>query len=322
MQAPSIPSNEKTRLETLRALKILDSDPEERFDRLTRLAKRLFGSSIALISLVDADRQWFKSSFGLEAKETSRELSFCGHAILGDEIFEVSDATLDDRFADNPLVTESPNIRFYAGCPLTVANGSKLGTLCILDQAPRNFDEDDRVLLRDLARMVEVELSALQLATTDDLTLLSNRRGFESLAQHALSVCNRLSLPATMLFFDLNKFKQINDQFGHAEGDRALTVFSSILLDVFRDSDVIGRLGGDEFVVLLTNSNKTDAQSVLERMASLINTENATAKRGYDIAYSIGMMEYDLTKHSSISTLLDDADKLMYINKTNNTPNS
>ena len=90
MQTPAMPNNEKTRLETLRALKILDSDPEERFDRLTRLARRLFGSSIALISLVDADRQWFKSSVGLEVKETSRELSFCGHAILGDEIFEAN----------------------------------------------------------------------------------------------------------------------------------------------------------------------------------------------------------------------------------------
>ena len=317
MQSPAIPRNEKTRLETLRALKILDSDPEERFDRLTRLAKRLFGSSIALISLVDADRQWFKSSFGLEVKETTRELSFCGHAILGDEIFEVSDALLDNRFADNPLVTDSPNIRFYAGCPLTVANGSKLGTLCILDQEPRSFDEDDKILLRDLARMVEVELSALQLATTDELTLLSNRRGFESLAQHALSVCIRLDLPASMLFFDLNKFKQINDQFGHAEGDRALTTFSSILLEVFRDSDVIGRLGGDEFVVLLTNSDEVESRTVLERLASSVASANLEAKRGYDISYSIGVTQYDSKAHTSISSLLEDADKRMYLNKKN-----
>jgi len=315
MQAPLKPANEKNRLETLRALKILDSDPEERFDRLTRLAKRLFGSSIALISLVDADRQWFKSSFGLEVKETSRELSFCGHAILGDEIFEVSDALLDNRFSDNPLVTSSPNIRFYAGCPLSVPNGSKLGTLCILDQEPRHFDEDDKVLLRDLARMVEVELSALQLATTDELTLLSNRRGFESLAQHALSVCQRLDLPATMLFFDLNKFKQINDQFGHAEGDRALTIFSSLLLEVFRDSDVIGRLGGDEFVVLLTNSNQDESKTTLDRLSNLVTKHNHDAKRGYDLSFSVGFSLYDPSAHDSVSALIDDADKKMYVHK-------
>lgn len=315
MQKPTIPSNEKTRLETLRALKVLDSDPEERFDRLTRLAKRLFGVPIALVSLVDADRQWFKSSIGLDVKETTRDLSFCGHAILGDEIFEVPDAALDNRFSDNPLVVGSPNIRFYAGCPLTVSNGSKLGTLCILDQEPRDFDDDDKLLLRDLAKMVEVELSALQLASTDDLTLLSNRRGFEALAQHALSVCNRLEKPASLMFFDLNKFKQINDQFGHAEGDRALTAFSSILLEVFRDSDVIGRLGGDEFVVLLTNTSKAESELVSERLEEMMSEYNASAKRGYDLSYSMGLIEYDPKVHVSISNLLSDADKKMYIHK-------
>ena len=200
MLVPAKPGNEQTRLETLRALNILDSTPEERFDRLTRLAKRLFGVPIALVSLIDADRQWFKSSFGLDATETSREISFCGHAILGDEIFEVPDAALDERFHDNPMVKGAPNIRFYAGCPLSVVNGSKLGTLCLIDQEPRSFDDDDRMLLRDLARMVELELSAVQLASTDELTLLSNRRGFEMLAQHALHVCNRLEKPVSMIF--------------------------------------------------------------------------------------------------------------------------
>lgn len=318
MLKPAIPSNEKTRLETLRSLNILDSSPEERFDRLTRLARRLFGVPIALVSLIDADRQWFKSSFGLEAKETSREISFCGHAILGDEIFEVPDAALDERFHDNPMVTESPNIRFYAGCPLTVLNGSKLGTLCLIDQEPRAFDDDDRELLRDLARMVEMEIAAVQLATMDELTLLSNRRGFESLAQHAINVCVRLEKPVSMLFFDLNNFKEVNDQYGHAEGDRALTTFSNILMEVFRDSDVIGRLGGDEFVVLLTNTNQAEAKEVLTRLQSMIAEHNVTAKRGYDITYSVGTIEYDMNIHGSIAELINAADQLMYVQKKKN----
>ncbi len=318
MQAPLKPANEKTRLETLRALNILDSMPEERFDRITRMAKRLFGVSVALVSLVDADRQWFKSSFGLEAKETSRDISFCGHAILGDDILEVPDAALDERFNDNPLVTQSPNIRFYAGCPLTVTNGSKLGTLCLLDQEPRNLDEDDKILLRDLARMVEIELSALQLATMDELTSLSNRRGFEALAQHALLVCKRLDKPVSMLYFDLDKFKQINDQYGHAEGDRALTTFSNALLEVFRESDVLGRMGGDEFVALLTNTNDTEMQEALNRLQAYITHYNTSEKRGYDIAYSVGAIQYDPNQHESIADLLDAADKLMYIKKKAN----
>lgn len=126
MQKPAKPLDEATRLDTLRALNILDTLPEERFDRLTRLAKRLFGVPIALVSLVDEDRQWFKSCQGLHASETSRDISFCGHAILGDDIFLIPNAAADERFHDNPLVTDEPHIRFYAGCPLTVSKGASL----------------------------------------------------------------------------------------------------------------------------------------------------------------------------------------------------
>ena len=224
---------------------------------------------------------------------------------------------MDERFYDNPLVTDSPKIRFYAGCPLTVLNGSKLGTLCLIDQEPRAFDDDDRTLLRDLARMVEMEIAAVQLASMDELTLLSNRRGFEALSQHALHVCNRLQKPVSMLFFDLNDFKQINDQYGHAEGDRALTTFSNILMEVFRDSDVVGRLGGDEFVVLLTNTSQDETSEVLKRLQAMITDHNVVAKRGYDIAYSVGTTQYDTNIHSSIADLINAADQSMYIQKKN-----
>ncbi len=178
MIKPPFPINEAARLDTLRRLNVLDTPPEERFDRLTRLAKRLFDVPIALVSLVDADRQWFKSRQGLDVTETPRDLSFCGHAILGSEIMVVTDACCDERFANNPLVTGDPKIRFYAGFPLSAANGGKLGTLCLIDRAPRAMSEDDVRLLDDLATMVEEELAALQLATIDELTGLSNRRGF------------------------------------------------------------------------------------------------------------------------------------------------
>lgn len=266
MQTPPTPSDERTRLDTLRALNILDTSPEERFDRLTRLAKRLFGVPIALVSLVDENRQWFKSRQGLDACETSRDVSFCGHAILSDEVLLVPDAAIDERFHDNPLVVNDPAIRFYAGCPLRVPNGSRLGTLCLIDREPRDFDEDDLALLRDLARMAEQELAAVQLATMDELTMVSNRRGFEALAVHALALCRRLQRPAALLFFDLDGFKEVNDTFGHAEGDRALTTFATLLQQTFRESDVIGRLGGDEFAVLLTNAADAESDAAITRL--------------------------------------------------------
>lgn len=316
MLAPAIPVDEEIRLENLRALKLLDTLPEERYDRLTRLAKRLFDVPIAIITLVDTDRQWFKSSVGLDAKEGPRETSFCGHAILGDEVFEVCDALLDERFYDNPAVIDGPHVRFYAGHPLKVHNGSKIGTLCIADDRPRQLGDEDKILLNDLARMVESEMTAVQMATMDDLTSLSNRRGFESLAQHALNLCKRLEKPATLLFFDLNDFKRINDVYGHAGGDLALQNFSSILSHVFRDSDVIARLGGDEFVVLLTNTQLDLAKKVLTRLESMIDDHNLLNNNGQDLSYSVGIVEYDSARHENITDLINSADRNMYSQKS------
>jgi diguanylate cyclase (GGDEF)-like protein len=315
MQAPAKPADESTRIDTLRALNILDTAPEERFDRLTRLAKRLFGVPIALVSLVDEERQWFKSAQGLEAAETPRDISFCGHAILGEDIFMVPNAALDVRFHDNPLVVDNPNIRFYAGCPLKVANGSKLGTLCLIDREPRNFSEDDLALLRDLARMAEQELAAIQLATMDELTMLSNRRGFEALSLHAIGLCRRLQKPAALLYLDLDGFKQINDRFGHAEGDRALTGFARLLQQVFRESDVIGRLGGDEFAVLLTDAQGDMPENPLDRLRAAVEHHNREAKRGYAIAFSVGRVDFDPARHADVAALMAEADALMYDNK-------
>lgn len=158
MLAAPIPSNESERIERLRRLGLLDTPPEERFDRVTRIARRLFDMPMALVSLVDSERQWFKSHLGIGDTETERSISFCGHAIAGDDTFVVTDAFDDDRFFDNPLVTSGPEIRFYAGQPLRDADGYALGTLCVLDEKPRLFSDEDRQMLRDLAAIVEEEL--------------------------------------------------------------------------------------------------------------------------------------------------------------------
>ncbi len=155
MIKPFFPPDEATRLASLRKLNILDTPAEERFDRITRLAKQFFGVSIALISLIDTDRQWFKSRQGLTACETSRDISFCGHTILGDEALVVEDARQDVRFQDNLLVTGEPHIRFYAGYPILAPDGNKIGTLCIIDQASRKMSAGDLRALQDFAGLVE-----------------------------------------------------------------------------------------------------------------------------------------------------------------------
>ncbi len=154
-----IPPGEEARLAALDELHILDSEPEERFDRIVRIAAEVFDVPIALVSLVDRERQWFKSCFGLDVKETSRDMAFCAHAILKDEVMIVPDALLDPRFADNPLVTGEPHVRFYAGCPLKLPDGNFMGTLCLIDTRPRQIDDRKVRLLQDLGKLAELELA-------------------------------------------------------------------------------------------------------------------------------------------------------------------
>ncbi len=189
----------------------LDTAAEERFDRVTRMAKRLFDVPIVTISLIDSNRQWFKSCLGLGFSESSRDGSFCGHAILGDDLFEIEDAQKDQRFFDNPSVTGAPHIRFYAGQPLKLSAGLNLGTLCLIDTKPRTLSPEDRIMLKDLAGMVESELNALHLATIDSLTQLANRRGLYSIGDQVLRISARLKFHPMLVYFDLDGFKQIND---------------------------------------------------------------------------------------------------------------
>lgn len=159
MQVAAVPQNEQDRLKALLKFQILDTEPDSIFDAVTSLASSLFQVPIALVSLIDEQRQWFKSKQGLEVCQTDRKLAFCAHAILQPDIFIVEDASKDPRFADNPLVSSQPNIRFYAGCPLITEQGYALGTLCIIDSVPRSLSEQEQILLRKLAVMVMERLS-------------------------------------------------------------------------------------------------------------------------------------------------------------------
>lgn len=312
MSPARLPGNEAQRLHSLRALGVLDTAPEERFDRLTRLARRFFDVPIALVTLVDSDRLWFKSRDGTDIQQGPREHSFCAHAILDDDnVMIVPDATTDERFRANPLVTGSPEIRFYAGCPVKAPDGSPLGTLCVIDHQPRELQEHDASVLRDLAELAEQELKSLALATSDDLTGLANRRGFDAIAVHTLAMCRRVDRPATLLLFDLDDFKSVNDTLGHAAGDRVLRHFADHLVATFRDSDVVARLGGDEFSVLLSGAARPDVDRPVALLREVLNEDGA----GPAVTFSVGVAMYDPDQHETIGDLLSEADKQMYVDK-------
>lgn len=315
MKEPDFPVNEQERLSSLRSLQILDTPSEERFDRVTRMAMRLFGVPIALVSLVDENRQWFKSCFGLDVSETERRISFCGHAILQNDTLVIEDATQDERFHDNPLVTGEAGIRFYAGHPLRNMSGHGLGTLCIIDREARKFTDEDRHMLADLAGMVEREMMAIELATSDELTLISNRRGFVTLSKYALDLCKRQLFPASLIFFDLDKFKQVNDVYGHGEGDRVLKLFAQQMRESFRTSDVFARLGGDEFVALITNASDVLIRDIIDRFDKAFQSRFSELNLPYVVQFSHGIVAFDPLKHKSIEDMLRESDVKMYENK-------
>lgn len=191
MPAP-LPTNEAKRLEALRSYHILDTHAEQAFDDFSFLASTICQTPIALMTLVDTDRQWFKARLGLDATETPREQAFCAHAILGDNVMVVEDATADERFAHNPLVTAEPNIRFYAGAPLIDRAGFALGSLCVIDRKPRPLAPEQNKALQALARQVvsQLELRRTSADLAQAVTDIKTLRGLLPICSHCKGVRN------------------------------------------------------------------------------------------------------------------------------------
>jgi diguanylate cyclase len=178
--------------------------------------------------------------------------------------------------------------------------------------APSLSPQQIRATLRHLARTAEQQVMGVTMANMDALTLLSNRHGFTALAQLGLEACQRMEIPATLLFFDLDHFKHINYLYGRAEGDDALKTFADVLRIAFRESDVVGRLGDDEFVVLLTGSSAVELSAIKARLEEILDERNATMRRGYDIRFNIGQIEYDPALHDTVEAMLVEGEKGLF----------
>lgn len=333
MQAPPFPTNEVQRLSALHATDLLFTPSEERFDRITRLASRLLGTPIALVSLVADKCQWFKSAQGLGVPETSREVSFCGHAILGEETFIVENAMQDPRFADNPLVTSDPNIRFYAGRPLHTEDGSRVGTLCVIDRNPRKFTTEQLEVLRDLAALVESELQRGQLSETqrnllqerdelkrkasiDSLTRTWNRGAIMELLAAELARAKR-GAPMCVAMVDADYFKKVNDTHGHQTGDAVLIELAVRIRRAVRDYDAVGRYGGEEFIAVLTNCELEVAKAICERIRSFVADEHIATPAGpLTATVSIGIAACD-AERATPEHIVGAADAALYRAKAN-----
>lgn len=319
MQPPA-PANENLRVQDLENMRLLDSGPCEGFDNLTRMSQHLFGVDMAAVSLVGSDRLWFKSAVGLPLCEIKRTLSFCAWVVADGEQLIVADARSDERFKDNPLVRNPPFIRFYSGVPLHSKRGFRLGTLCIMHTKPRQLSANEVETQRLLAKQAEALIEKFelgQLAITDSLTGLYNRRYFDDRARDAVSAARRYRAPLSVIVFDIDNFKRVNDTYGHSVGDRALMAIAKCVQCAIRKPDVISRVGGEEFHVLLPDTGVKGALNVADRLRRAIREcEVATEDAPIHLTCSFGIAQMNATD-GHIDSVLKRADAAMYEAKQN-----
>lgn len=270
MSSYPIPDNEAERQAALDDQYILDTEPGEDFNRITRLASQMLGVPIALISLVDRQRQWFLSRVGLEPRETPREVAFCAHTICSDDVMVVSDATADDRFRDNPLVTGDPHIRFYAGVPLQTRSGFNVGTLCVISPQPRQLAGTEQQLLQDLAGMVTQYLESRRNSYLCPLTGLQNRRPFQEAGQRECQRARQNGDALTLLIFGLDDFPGFCARFGAPQGDRLLQEMAARLLNQVGESALLGRVTADEFALLRPGLDGQEGVALAEQIRAAL----------------------------------------------------
>lgn len=344
MQEAAHPENEGQRLEALASSGILDTLPEQSYDDITFLAAQILDMPIALISLVDGDRQWFKSRVGLEVMETPRTVAFCSHAILQPEnVLVVEDARQDERFRDNPLVTGDPAIRFYAGAPLILSDQYALGTLCVIDKVPRKLTDTQLDSLRALSRQVVMQfelrraIQELQKTTdrlnknqrqleeyydklaeanrqlraetiTDNLTGLNNRRAFQRRLAEETDRALRYRSSISLFLIDVDHFKTYNDEYGHPAGDEALKQVGTLLNSSVRSVDFLARYGGEEFAVILPNTDRDGAAILAERCRRIVEAGPWPLRT---VTISVGTASH-ASGDTSSATLISEADKALY----------
>ncbi|TCS43688.1 sensor domain-containing diguanylate cyclase [Reinekea marinisedimentorum] len=298
------PYDDEDRLLALEKVIHLSSDSEERFNRVTRIAQRMFNVPMVDFSFISADQQLLKSSYGLDLESIPRDISLANYAILKNELFLIPDTLKDSRFAGNPLVVDRPKIRFFAAYPVHSRSGHRVGVLSIADRQPGSLSAHDQSAFRDLADMVENELSYLEVTSRDRLTRLSINDGFHSLAEQGLNVCVRQDAPAVAIVFDLHQPQDALIAESKIKKDIRLKMFAEQLKQFFRRSDIVGRLGSDEFTALLLNARSQHVDEIVRKLQASIDEYNAEVDNPNIIAFKHAVAEFDPQNPVSSSTLV------------------
>jgi len=273
MHKAELPDNELDRQKSLESMGILTSVADPELDRITRVAQRIFGSEIVAISLLDNDRQFFKSNINQPTSETPRDVSFCGHVIHDDRTFVVEDAISDDRFRDNPLVTGAPFVRSYAGVPLTNPDGFKIGTLCVVDTTSRQFSDEDIQILEDLGLWAETIIAlrygartpqqvfddldpAKQELLTDPQTRSWNAAGMTEFLHRELINARLKNTPIAIFRFEIDEHENLAKTYGTETLERVVQAIASAVTSSLRDRDVVGRVDKYGFACLMPGARE------------------------------------------------------------------
>lgn len=292
--------DESLRLAALQSYDILDTPREEAFDRVVRLVGNIFDVPIAFISMMTADRQWNKACLGVEETSIDRNVTFCRLVVQSGRAIVIPDLSCDDRLKNNPFVTGPAQLRFYAGIPLRTRDGFILGTLCAIDNKPRSFTACNLAVLTDLGAIVMHELELRRTAEVDGLTKVLTRGAFHGQARQVLALMARQERPSSVIMLDIDRFKAINDTYGHIAGDLVLSAVAGLCQKQIRSTDLLGRLGGEEFAILLPGSSSRDAARVAEKVRKAI----AAAK------FEVGDVVVSITSSFGIAAFEDDTDDL------------
>lgn len=303
-------TDEPGRIAALNRLLVLDTPQEEQFEKITSLICTVLDVPIAAVSLIDVERQWFKSIKGLDCAQTDRDVSFCTHTITTRSALNVGDARLDPRFASNPLVTGDPYIRAYLGAPLMTSDGYNIGALCAIDRRARLFMPQQEHMLATFAALVVDELELRLIAHCDALTGAMSRRAF--LDRVAIPLSGRAAGPSTLAILDIDFFKSINDCHGHPAGDMVLKSVVEACQGLLRPGDCIGRLGGEEFGLLFAGRDVVAAHAVAERLRACIAGLAFEFEPELRVTASFGLAEL---RGGSIEMAMSEADAALYMAK-------
>lgn len=300
---------------------------EERFERITRLARRALGTSVAAITFINSEKQWFKSVAGWAVSELPSEQSFCVLTLSAGALTVVEDTANDPRTQSHPLATTGPRFRFYAGLPLHDESNQAVGTFCVMDQRPKKLSRADREIMVDLAALTQRELVSERLRTVhseltsklsvarreammDPLTRLWNRRGASVMLKSACEECDNNESPLAIALLDLDNFKRINDSYGHQTGDEVLRKAAGRLVHNVRATDVVCRLGGDEFLVLMADTDAALAGTVAERLRRGVTETSIPTRQGsVPVSVSVGFTVRKPGDDSSVEQLIERADR-------------